>query len=298
MRSGGLFWLLAAAATAGCTGTISAAGTPDDAQTAMATSAVIIVERTVDATQGTRAEASARFVRVAAPSSVVEGLRAIGASGELPARGTCASVVSVAGGVATDEPAPYVELLDVGSVSLVSGANETHLLPRQVPDVTDVVTGVVYARATDPTGLPAGETYSVHVAGRPDLAAFDASAVAPPDPGDIHVAGENLDAGTLVLLRGAAVELTWTPDATGDVVYADAQPAAVRCVLAESEKDSDNRVHATLPASLFDDRGSLVVHRLHREPLRAPGLESGEIRFDFARSMAYVRAAASGDSAP
>jgi hypothetical protein len=298
MRSEGVLWLLAAAAMAGCTGTISASGAPDDAQTAMATSAIVIVERTVDATQGTRAEASARFVRVAAPSSVVEGLRAIGASGELPARGACASIVSVTGGVASDEPAPYVELLDVGSVSLVSGANETRLLPRQVPDVTDVVTGVVYARATDPTGLPAGETYAVHVAGRPDLAAFDASAVAPPDPGDIHVAGENPDAGTLVLVRGAAVELTWTPDArpdaASDVVYADAQPAAVRCVLAESERDSDNRVHASLPASLFDDQGSLVVHRLHREPLRAPGLASGEIRFDFARSMAYVR----GDSAP
>jgi hypothetical protein len=298
MRGGGLLWLLAAAATAGCTGTISASGAPDDVQTAMATSAVVIVERTTDATEGTRAAASARFVRVAAPSSVAEGLRAIGASGELPARGTCASIASVTGVVASDEPAPYVELLDVGSVSLVTGANETHLSPRQLPDVTDVVTGVVYARATDATGLPAGETYAVHVAGRADLAAFDASAVAPPDPSDIHVVGENPDAGTLVLLRGAAVELTWTPDAAGDVVYADAQPAAVRCVLAEGEKDGDNRVHASLPASLFDDQGSLVVHRLHREPLRAPGLDSGEIRFDFARSMAYVRTSVPSDSTP
>lgn len=298
MRSGGLLWLLAAAAMAGCTGTISASGAPDDAQTAMATSAVVIVERTVDATQGTRAAASARFVRVAAPSSVVEGLRAIGASGELPPRGTCASIGSVTGAVASDEPAPYVELLDVGPVSLASGSNETHLLPRQLPDVTDVVTGVVYARATDPVGLPAGETYSVHVAGRPDLAAFDASAVAPADPSNIHVSGENPDAGTLVLARGAAVQLTWTADASGDVVYADAQPAAVRCVLAETDKDGDNRVRASLPASLFDERGSLVVHRLHREPLRAPGLDSGEIRFDFARSISYVRAAPLGDSAP
>jgi hypothetical protein len=43
-------------------------------------------------------------------------------------------------------------------------------------------------------------------------------------------------------------------------------------------------------STLFlDDAGTLVVHRLRREPLSARGIDSGEVRFDFARTIAYVR---------
>ena len=49
------------------------------------------------------------------------------------------------------------------------------------------------------------------------------------------------------------------------------------------------RAHATVPASLVDEAGTLVVHRMHREALVARGLEGGEVRFDFSRSVAYVR---------
>jgi hypothetical protein len=44
-----------------------------------------------------------------------------------------------------------------------------------------------------------------------------------------------------------------------------------------------------VPASLVDEAGTLVVHRMHREPLIARGLQGGEVRFDFSRSVAYVR---------
>ncbi len=293
MRAGGLALLVMGTAVGGCAGTVSGSGAPGDAEPSASTSAVVIVERTVDATQGTRATASARFVRVSTPSSRLEGLRAIGAAGDLPARGACATVTSLTGGVATDEPAPVVELVDVGTVSLIAGSTETRLVPRQLPDVTDVVSGVVYARATDPAGLPAGVRYAVHVGGRTDLGAFDVSAVAPADPADIHVAGENPDGSLVVVGREPALDLTWAPDAASDVVYVDVQPAAVRCVLGGGEGGGGDN-HGSLPASLLDDRGSLVIHRLHREPLRAQGLEGGEIRFDFARSVAYVR----GDSSP
>jgi hypothetical protein len=133
----------------------------------------------------------------------------------------------------------------------------------------------------------------VHVGGRPDLGAFDVSAVAPADPSDIHVAGENADGTLVVVAREPTLDLTWAADAAADVMYVDVQPAAVRCVLGGGDAEGarggrDN--HASLPSSLLDDRGSLVLHRLHREPLRAQGIEGGEIRFDFARSLSYVRA--------
>jgi hypothetical protein len=38
----------------------------------------------------------------------------------------------------------------------------------------------------------------------------------------------------------------------------------------------------------LNESGSLVLHRLRRERLHALGIDSGEIRFDFARSVAYL----------
>ena len=62
-------------------------------------------------------------------------------------------------------------------------------------------------------------------------------------------------------------------------------PRGARCVLADVGRGS-------LSSGLLDDAGTLVVHRLHREALRASAggaVPTGEIRFDFARSLPYVR---------
>jgi hypothetical protein len=266
-------------AAAGCAGNVS--GVPGDAEAASTTSAVIVVERTIDAVQGSHAEGSARFVRVAAPASVDDALRAIGAALELPARGACATVRSLAsGGGTAREVAPVVELLDVGAVSVKADGVQIHLLPRQLPDVTDVVSGVVYARAADPSSLPASTRYVVHVAGGQGLGPFDMAAVAPSDPSAVHIAGED-EHGT-VLASGSTVDLAWTADGADDPVYVDVRPSGVRCVFA-------NTGEAAVSTLLFDDAGTLVVHRLHRESLRLPGIDSGEVRFDFARSVAYLR---------
>jgi hypothetical protein len=272
------------AALVGCTGTVS--GTALDAEAATITSAVVVVERTTDTTQGARAEGSARFLRVAAPATVDDALRAIGAALELPARGTCASVRGLAGEPA--DVAPIVELLDVGTVSFVANGVETRLLPRQLPDVTDVVSGIIYARAAEPVLLPAAAGYVVHVAGGPGMAPFEITAAAPDDPISVRIAGES-GQGTVVA-TGPTIDLAWTVDApdgpshdaSRDLVYVDVRPNAVRCVFG-------NVGHAALSTALLDETGTLIVHRLHREALRAPGIDSGEIRFDFARSVAYIR---------
>jgi len=278
MRRAALAILFTLPCAIGCAG--NALGTAGDAEAATTTSALVVVERTVGATEGSRAEASARFVRITAGASVDDALRAIGADLELPARGACAGVTSLAGGFARSEPAPVVELVDVGAVSLEAGGVETRLLPRQLPDVTDVVSGVVYARAAEPGLLPAATHYIVHVAGGPDLGAFDVTATAPGDPSAVRITGED-DRGTLVA-SGPTVHLAWATDTSDDVVYVDVRPNGVRCVFA-------NTGHAAVSTLYFDDAGALVVHRLHREPLRAPGIDSGEVRFDFARSVPYTR---------
>jgi hypothetical protein len=277
-------WLLIVCltATVGCTGTVSGAAL--DAEAATTTSAVVVVERTADAVQGARAEGSARFIRVASPSTLDDALRAIGAALDLPARGTCASVRALAGESAAAEVAPIVELVDVGAVSFVTNGVETRLMPRQLPDVTDVVSGVIYARAAEPLLLPAATRYVVRVAGGQGLGGFDVTASAPDDPTSVRIAGE--DAHGMVVATGAAVDLAWPADAADDtsrdLVYVDVRPNGVRCVFG-------NTGHAVLSTILLDEAGTLIVHRLHREALRAPGIDSGEIRFDFARSVAYTR---------
>jgi hypothetical protein len=278
MRVPYVLLLSAFPAMVGCAGTITG---PEggDAEASHTTSAVVSIERTADATEGSRAEASARFVRVTAPASAGDALRAIGAVVDLPARGACATVASLAG--SQQAVAPVVELVDVGTVTVVAEGVETRLSPRQLPDVTDVVSGVVYARATDPMFLPSSTAYAFHVAGSPGFMPIDATATAPGDASEIRIAGE--DAGVLVA-SGATVDLAWSAsaEATDDVVYVDVRPNGVRCVL-------DGAGHGTVATAFFDDAGTLVVHRLHRETLRARGIDGGEVRFDFARSLPYVR---------
>ncbi len=265
-----------AAASFGCAGTVSGSAETADAETAT-TSAIVVVSRTTDPSQGSSAEASARFIRVAAPTSTQDALRAIGAALELPARGSCASVASLAVTEATRNP--VIELMDVGAVSLLAGGVQTRLLPRQVPDVTDVVSGVVYGRATEPSLLPASALYVVHVAGAHG-APYDLVATAPADPSEIRIAGE--DSSGVLVASGAWVDFTWTPDPGDDLVYVDVRPNGVRCAF--------NDVGLAAMSTLyFDNDGTLVVHRVRRERVLATGIDSTEVRFDFARTVSYVR---------
>ena len=335
MRFSPLAFLSFAPVVFGCTSTV--AGSPDavDAETTTETSAIVVIARTSDAARGTSAEASARFLRVASPSSAVDALHAIGAALDLPSRGACASIVSLAGTAGlpgVKAPAahpPLVELVDVGDVSLEVDGEITRLLPRQVPDVTDVVSGIVYARGTfrprsggagdvpsGPSLLPPATRYIVHVAGGHDLGAFDVAMMAPRDPSEVRIAGETAQA--LELGSSDGVAFSWTPDGPDDLVYVDVRPEsaslrsttppsadvpsrsttppsadvpsapaerapneAVRCVL-------DDAGHGVVSTLFFEDAGTLIVHRVHRERLRARGI-SGEVRVDFARSLPYAR---------
>jgi hypothetical protein len=271
---------------AGCEGAISNAGTGDAEATT--TSAVVVVERAVDPPSVARVQASARFVRVPASSAPDDALRAIGASVDLPARGSCAPLGSSTADVAADGTAPVVELVDVGAVSMEAEGVETLLTARQLPDVTDVVSGIVYARTGDPAVFPAATHYVLHVAGHADLPAFDIAGSAPSDPNDVRFAGEPAAGGPLTVGTGATVDVSWTPDGTADAIYVDVQPASVRCTLGDGEGDAE-AAHAGLPASLLGAEGTLAIHRLHREEVRAAGSLGGEMRFDFARTLRYAR---------
>jgi hypothetical protein len=279
-----IFGLIAAAPAAlGCTGAVAGADGVD-AEPVSRTNAVVAVERTSDKAEGVQAQASARFLRVSASTSTDEALSAVGASLDLPAVGTCAAVGTLAQARGSaGAPAPVVELVDVGTVSLQAAGGETLLWPRQLPDVTDVVSGVVYARAAaDPSALPPSERYVVRVGGA-GLAPLEMAAWAPGPADDIRIAGE--DAGQVVA-SGATIDLSWAATSAGDdLVYVDVSPHDVRCVFGDTGS-------ASISTVFLDEQGSLVVHRLHREwtsGWATRGIETAEVRFDFARHVGYTR---------
>ena len=175
----------------------------------------------------------------------------------------------------------------MGAVSLEVSGRETHLVPRQLPDVTDVVSGVVYARAAEPALFPAASRYVVHVSGGPEVDPFDVSATAPADPADVHIAGED---PTGLAVRGGHARRGRRGRRTRATTLLRRRAARGGALHARQRATLDAAsARATLPASLVDEAGTLVVHRMHREALVARGLEGGELRFDFSRSVAYVR---------
>jgi hypothetical protein len=216
-----------------------------------------------------------------------------------------------------------VELLNVGALAIDANGAHTMLEARALPDIVDLVTGVFYsAHASNPEmdALPSRGGYVVRASGSSPAAdaehglpSFSVAATAPGEPSDLRIGGQDArtEAG-LVLDAKAPVELAWSvgdadeADPT-DVVYVDlisavdepskSHAAAVRCVFPDHGL-------ASIPASAFVvdggveelRHGTLVVHRVHREVFQVPGrgpgqigIDSGVVRFDFARAADFTR---------
>jgi hypothetical protein len=290
MRSGFLLTAMfpLAAAAQGCAGNVSTSAEAADAEVNGSTTAIVAVERSAaaptPAAEALRGEAVARFVRLRGPAGD-DALRAVGAALELPPVGEC--VRGAGPSNTTQEPTPSVQLVDVGTVSMEADGVRTELPVRQIPDVVDWVSGVFYARATE--ALPAQTEYVLRVSGAPDeeLLPFALTANAPPDPTDVRVAGQ--DGQQLVELpAGGDLDLTWEPGAQDDVLYVDVTSPGgpgLRCAFA----DASGR--AVVGASVLGgvQEGTLGVHRLHRERFVTRGIDAGELRFDFARMVAFSR---------
>lgn len=290
-----------------------AAGAPDgagrDAAEGATSAAVVVIERTVSADETVRGSIVARFLRMRNGAVDDDALRMVGATLDLPAEGTCAPQL---GGsdpgatIASSEPAipRAVELLDVGAVAIESGEARTELEARSLPDIVDLVSGVVYAtRSTEPFDartLPGHGSYQLSMGGSAelDLPPFSMSATASGEPDGLHVDGKDVRANDgIVFTIGANVDVRWDvadDRAPDDLVYIDIAPsgatsptgATIRCQFAD-------RGSATLPATAFDSgtvsAGTLIVHRVHREMFHVGGIDSGVLRFDFARAIPFTR---------
>ena len=279
----------ALAILAGCTTSVfPSSGEAVDAEVATTATAVIVVEGSSSSSSSGDAahtEAVARFVRARSGAVDDDALRMVGAVVDVPAMGACSSLASprVPGGRA-------MALLDVGGVTLFAGEVAATLQRRQLPDVADLVSGVVYSARAE--GLPSKSAYLLRIDGAPesDVAPVVVSATSPGEPSDVRLAGDDGRSGpvSLPLAPAAAVDLTWEPGSAEDVVYVDigatSVAPAIRCLF-------DDGGHAALPASAFGaiEDGAVAVHRLHREAFRTHGVDPGEVRFDFARVVSFQR---------
>jgi hypothetical protein len=245
-------------AATGCSAVVSASGEEADAQSTSVTG-VVVVDRTMSGDDATRSEASARFVRLRGAIDV-GALRLAGASLDLPAIGECSTV---------HDPASSrsVELLDVGAISIEAAGQRVALAQRQVPDVVDLVSGSVYSARVDEATVPSGADVAVMVSGSADVPAFSVRAKTPDAPSNVRLS-----------IGASQVSLDWA--AGHDLVYVDV--GGSRCSFADDG-------HAAIPASAFGEDGVVTIHRVRREKLSIPGLDGGELRFDFARAVAYHR---------
>lgn len=240
----------------GCSAVVTASSEEADAQSTSVTG-VVVVDRTVS-DESSRGEASARFVRLRGP--IDNGaLRLVGAGLELPPVGECSAVRN------EGASSRSVELLDVGAISIeATGGQRVALAQRQVPDVVDLVSGSMYSARIDEAALPSGTDVAVLVGGSNDVPAFSVRAKTPEAPSAVRLASSG--------------DLSWA--AGSDAIYVDV--GGTRCSFADDG-------HAVLPASLLGEEGTLSIHRVRREKLSIPGLDGGEVRFDFARTIAYRR---------
>lgn len=245
-------------AATGCSAVVTGSSEEADAQSTSVTG-VVVVDRTVS-DESSRGEASARFVRLR--GAIDDGaLRLVGAGLDLPAVGQCATL-------GDRSSSRSVELLDVGAISIeANGGQRVALAQRQVPDVVDLVSGSVYSARIDEAAVPSGADVAVMVGGSADVPAFSVRAKTPEAPSAVRV-----------MVDGNNVDLSW--NAGNDAIYVDV--GTTRCSFADDG-------HAVIPASTLGEEGTLAIHRVRREKLSIPGLDGGEVRFDFARTIAYRR---------
>ncbi len=279
----------ALAVLTGCTSSVLPPGEVADAELSPTATAVVVVEGS-SANEGSRSDVVARFVRARNGAVDDDALRMVGASVDFPAVGGCGALGS---------PRPTspraIALLDVGSVTLAAGAGETSesvatLQARQLPDVADLISGVVYSMARRDGTLPSKGRYLLRVEGtsESEIGPFVIAATSPGEPTNVLLAGDDGHAGAVSFAPDAAVDLTGdagggADDISGDLAATSAAPIT-RCLFVDS---GEARIGAAAFGGLED--GTVTVHRLHREPFEAQGVKPGEVRFDFARVVPFTR---------
>lgn len=244
------------------------------------THALVSVERstTVEG-QTTRADAFAGFVRVPADVESRPLFELLGLVSALPAPGQCRERNANRDGALSTMG--HVELLSAGEVVVGVGDNETSLAPHAFPSVTDAISGVLYTtRDRSSTGLPAGARYVVRSTGGDEVAGLSVTGDAPNDLDAVQVNGRPL-AEVSEIASGRPIDLTWGPGAQSDLLYVELSSDDGKISSICTFKDDAGA--GSVAASTFAGAGTgrISLHRVHTAGFTSPGVDVGEVTFDF-----------------
>lgn len=266
----------AASVVAACSA--SGASYTSDADNGSTQALITIERRESPGAAAAQAEAFASFVRTPPEVDPSVVTRLTGLDLGLPELGTCSVVNGERDGSVPLSPIRRVELLDAGDVTLVTPAGRVDLARRAFPAVTDLLAGVVYTTRDQSAELPAGEAYSLLVAGSAELGPLSVRAEAPPPLEGLALNGVPFATATQL---SPETRLSWTPGAARDLVYVAAANAAggssTLCAFRDAAGEGVIPRAALPPAGI----GTLSVHRLRSLALGPQGVATGELRFDF-----------------
>ncbi len=255
------------------------------------THASITIERSEPA-NGTgllRGSVLAGFARLPANLEARNVMRVVGLASDVPAAGQCRSMTAPA----ETQPSPmgYVEFMEAGDIRLSTTRGATQLSARAFPTITDLISGVVYTtRDRSADALPTGERYDITVAGNGTLGPLTVNVQAPRGLDAVTVAGVAM-ADLQSLATTQPIDVTWAPGDSSSVVVAEFArldgSAGTVCTF------RDDAGRATLPAGILEAEGAggLVLRRVSSHTFVKPGIDRGELRFDFAlrASLTFVR---------
>lgn len=266
--------LVAVVGVYGCTG----AG-PDaalDADVATRTEGVVFVERVTEAGSA-RVHVGGRFFRsqgVAAESlPELVGAPPTGASVGCAEQGAMAE--------ALDSSHAEVQLLDVGIIDARADAFSARMSPHRLPDLWNVVSGVVYGLDGD---LSAGAWQFV-AAGDPATArgAFDVSGVPPEAIGDLRVGDATVtpQGSAIALPRRGPLALRWSRGlATDRVALVFEGSGTISCGARDDGTLDLDGPNTDRVRELLREGGTLSVHRLRAVPFAASGIDRATLVFD------------------
>lgn len=280
--------LIAAAVAVGCSAPV--ADDVSDASSAL-TDGVVLVEQRVSADGATETNVSAKFMRLATPADPDIAERVVGSTLVLPAVGQCrrAAAEDIDDKSRALGSIGSIELIDVGDVSLRSGAGTMTLAARAFPDVGELVSGMFYTSRDANSDLPGGKTYTLEGTGSAHVERFAIEADAPAAPDDVRV-GDGLLTGEGPVVEEGSTTVRWragspaTAKGVADLVLVDvtaASGASVRCTF-------EDRGEGVVPAWVWSARSlgalpaaaTLSVHRVRERSFVVPGLDTGAVRFD------------------
>jgi len=276
-RSAALVALLGLSAL-GCSAELETYST--DADTG-STHALITVQRSRSANGlSERADALAGFLQVPADVESKPLYHLLGLKNPVPAVGQCRARSAQPEATPPLSRMGRVELLVVNEVTIGVGGSETVLAPHAFPTVTDSISGVVYtSRDRSPEAWPPSARYAIHAVST-DAPPIDVVSDAPSELEAVTVGGTPIaDVGDVSLHQ--PLDVTWAVGAPGDVVVISLIASDGTTELSCSFRDDTGA--GTVPTSDFAGVGAgrLLLRRLHTQSFSAPGVDVGEVGFDF-----------------